>query len=44
MFADSEPDNELINLMAESGFAGAMMDTARRGRKAVARPCGSGSN
>jgi dihydroneopterin aldolase len=30
MFADSEPDNELINLMAESGFAGAMMDTARK--------------
>ena len=30
MFADSEPDNELISLMAESGFAGAMMDTARK--------------
>ena len=30
MFADSEPDNELINLMAEFGFAGAMMDTARK--------------
>src|SRR6476646_2964350 len=30
MFADSEPDNELINLMAESGFAGAMLDTARQ--------------
>src|SRR5215813_3086737 len=30
MFADSEPDNELINIMAGSGFAGAMMDTARK--------------
>ena len=30
MFADSEPDNELIGLMAGSGFAGAMMDTARK--------------
>jgi len=30
MFSDNEPDNELINLMAESGFAGAMMDTARK--------------
>ena len=30
MFADSEPDNELIDLMAESGFVGAMMDTARK--------------
>jgi len=30
MFADSEPDNELIALMAGSGFAGAMMDTARK--------------
>ena len=33
MFADSEPDNELISLMAESGFAGAMMDTARKDGK-----------
>lgn len=33
MFADSEPDNELVGLMAESGFAGAMMDTARKDGK-----------
>ncbi|HEX5508231.1 MAG TPA: (5-formylfuran-3-yl)methyl phosphate synthase [Pseudolabrys sp.] len=31
MFADSEPDNALIPLMAEAGFAGAMLDTARKG-------------
>jgi dihydroneopterin aldolase len=30
IFADIEPDNELISLMAESGFSGAMMDTARK--------------
>jgi dihydroneopterin aldolase len=30
MFIDCEPDNELIGLMAESGFAGAMLDTARK--------------
>jgi dihydroneopterin aldolase len=30
MFADDEPDNELIDLMAKSGFVGAMMDTARK--------------
>src|SRR5215813_2211705 len=34
MFIDCEPDNELIGLMAESGFAGAMMDTAlKNGRR-----------
>jgi dihydroneopterin aldolase len=33
MFIDCEPDNELIGLMAESGFAGAMMDTARKDRR-----------
>ncbi len=31
MFADGEPDNTLVSLMAESGFAGAMLDTARKG-------------
>lgn len=30
MFIDCEPRQELIGLMAESGFAGAMMDTARK--------------
>jgi dihydroneopterin aldolase len=30
MFIDCEPDNELIGLMAASGFAGAMLDTARK--------------
>lgn len=30
IFIDCEPDNELIGLMAESGFAGAMLDTARK--------------
>src|SRR5262245_5054885 len=30
MFIDCEPKQELIGLMAESGFAGAMMDTARK--------------
>ena len=30
MFIDCEPDNELIGLMAESGFAGAMLDTAQK--------------
>ena len=30
MFIDCEPDNELVGLMAEFGFAGAMMDTARK--------------
>ena|SRR5215471_5571980 len=33
IFADSEPDNELLGLMAQSGFAGAMMDTARKDGK-----------
>ncbi len=31
LFADSEPDIGLIPLMAEAGFAGAMLDTARKG-------------
>ena len=30
MFIDCEPKQELIGLMAKSGFAGAMMDTARK--------------
>src|SRR5262245_24548957 len=30
MFVDCEPRQELIGLMAGSGFAGAMMDTARK--------------
>jgi dihydroneopterin aldolase len=30
MFIDCEPDKELIALMAKSGFAGAMLDTARK--------------
>ncbi len=30
MFADGEPDNELVSLMAEAGFAGAMLDTAHK--------------
>lgn len=30
MFADQEPDRALIALMAQSGFAGAMIDTARK--------------
>jgi dihydroneopterin aldolase len=30
MFIDCEPDNKLIGQMAESGFAGAMLDTARK--------------
>lgn len=32
LFADSEPDMALIPLMAEAGFAGAMLDTARKGQ------------
>jgi FolB domain-containing protein len=31
LFADSEPDIGLLPLMAEAGFAGAMLDTARKG-------------
>jgi FolB domain-containing protein len=31
MFADAEPDPSLLPLMAECGFAGAMLDTARKG-------------
>jgi FolB domain-containing protein len=31
MFADCEPDAGLVPLMAECGFAGAMLDTARKG-------------
>ncbi len=31
MFADAEPDLALLPLMAECGFAGAMLDTARKG-------------
>jgi (5-formylfuran-3-yl)methyl phosphate synthase len=31
MFADQEPDPALISLIAECGFAGAMLDTARKG-------------
>ena len=31
LFADSEPDMTLLPLMAEAGFAGAMLDTARKG-------------
>jgi FolB domain-containing protein len=30
MFADDEPDLALLRLMAESGFAGAMLDTAHK--------------
>jgi FolB domain-containing protein len=30
IFADSDPDRELVPLMAECGFAGAMIDTARK--------------
>ena len=30
-FADSEPDVGLLPLLAEAGFAGAMLDTARKG-------------
>jgi FolB domain-containing protein len=30
MFADLGPDSELIRAMAEAGFAGAMLDTARK--------------
>jgi dihydroneopterin aldolase len=30
MFADSEPDAGLVQLMAECGFAGAMLDTANK--------------
>jgi len=32
MFADREPNGALIALMAQSGFAGAMVDTARKDR------------
>jgi FolB domain-containing protein len=31
LFADAEPDIALLPLMAECGFAGAMLDTARKG-------------
>jgi FolB domain-containing protein len=31
MFADDEPDIALLSLVAECGFAGAMLDTARKG-------------
>ncbi|HEU4661768.1 MAG TPA: (5-formylfuran-3-yl)methyl phosphate synthase [Pseudolabrys sp.] len=31
MFADSEPDHALIPVMAETGFAGVMLDTAKKG-------------
>ncbi|MEJ2435386.1 MAG: (5-formylfuran-3-yl)methyl phosphate synthase, partial [Pseudolabrys sp.] len=31
LFADDEPDTTLLPLMAEAGFAGAMLDTARKG-------------
>ncbi len=31
MFADADPDAGLLPLMAECGFAGAMLDTARKG-------------
>jgi dihydroneopterin aldolase len=31
MFADDEPDVALLPLMAECGFSGAMLDTARKG-------------
>jgi dihydroneopterin aldolase len=31
MFADCEPDQALISEMAEAGFAGTMLDTARKG-------------
>src|SRR5260370_40538382 len=31
MFADSTPDPALIPVMADAGFAGAMLDTARKG-------------
>jgi FolB domain-containing protein len=31
IFADLEPDPNLLPLMAQSGFAGAMLDTARKG-------------
>ncbi|MDB5599143.1 MAG: hypothetical protein JWN71_1187 [Xanthobacteraceae bacterium] len=31
LFADLEPDHTLLKLMAECGFAGAMLDTARKG-------------
>src|SRR5262245_2358670 len=31
MFADRSADNDLLKLMAESGFAGAMLDTADKG-------------
>jgi dihydroneopterin aldolase len=31
MFADEDADNALVPLMAEAGFAGAMLDTARKG-------------
>ena len=31
MFADAEPDFELVSVMAECGFAGAMLDTAHKG-------------
>jgi FolB domain-containing protein len=31
MFADQEPDGTLLSLAAECGFAGAMLDTARKG-------------
>jgi dihydroneopterin aldolase len=32
MFADRGPDNALLPVMAEAGFAGAMLDTAGKGR------------
>lgn len=31
MFADSAPDPALVSAMADAGFAGAMLDTARKG-------------
>ena len=37
MFADRGADNALLQLMAESGFAGAMLDTAEKQRRPAAR-------
>jgi (5-formylfuran-3-yl)methyl phosphate synthase len=32
MFSDWEPDLSLLQLMRQAGFAGAMLDTAKKGR------------
>ena len=37
LFADLAPDLSLLPRLAEAGFAGAMLDTARKGKRPAAR-------